>query len=262
MGSSPMHDLLLELSKEDYTYLIQVIQGPFDPCTHLKDHLARIGSADHRAALCEDLERKIRYLGSSDLAYLFRRIIGGEPGAEFRYIIRDTARFLKIPLADYGTERDLLIRMAQEYAVDEFTSFSQIEQQKILESLGIERKQAIAFLKRTGGVFAVPVLLQTFGTLVVEGLIKTLLFGWTARVIGAKLTASLFAFLFARVPWWANAIIPGVWTVSIGMTVLDMQGPVRRKIIPILLYLGLSCMRLDAATESNTHQSSKVGRIS
>ncbi|MCY4158380.1 MAG: hypothetical protein OXE92_01670 [Bacteroidetes bacterium] len=247
-----MQDLLQELSQEDYTYLIQIIQGPFDRCAKLKRHLENIESPGQRVALCEELERKIRYLGSSNLAYNFRRIIGTEPGAEIRYIIRDTARFLKVPLADRGTERELMIRMAQEYAVDMFSKFTQVEQQQILESLGVDRKHAIAFLKKAGGIFAAPALLQAFGTLVVQGLIKTILFGWTARLIGTKLAASLFAFLFARVPWWVHTIIPGAWTISIGITALDLQGPARRKTVPILLYLGLSCIRLDEEKTKDT----------
>ncbi|MXW84203.1 MAG: hypothetical protein F4Z43_11930 [Rhodothermaceae bacterium] len=241
-----MQDLLMELSREDYAYMIRIIEGPFDRCAELKKHLEELESANQRIALCEGLERKIRYLGSSDIAYNFRRVVGKEPGASFRYIIRDTARFLKVPLADQGTERDLLVRMAQDYAVDTYSKFTQAEQQEIRESLRVGRARAIAFLKKTGGVFAAPAFLQAFGILVVEGLIKTVLFGLTARLIGLKLATSLFAFLFARVPWWAHAIIPAAWTVSIGLTALDLQGPARRKTVPILLYLGLSCMRLEA----------------
>ena len=187
-----MQDILLELSREDYAYLIQIIRGPFDRCVNLRKHLEDVDSPGQKEILCAELERKIRYLGSSDIAYQFRRVIGAEPGADFRYIIRDTARFLKVPLADRGTERDMLIQMAQEYAVNVFSKFTQTEQEEILESLGVKRKHAIAFLKKAGGIFAVPALLQAFGTLVVEGLIKTVLFGWTARLIGAKLAASLF----------------------------------------------------------------------
>jgi len=213
---------------------------------NLKQHLEDLDSTDQRVALCKALEQKIRYLGSNNLAYHFRGVAGSEPGAEFRAIILDTARFLKVPLADRGTERDLLVRMVQEYTLDVFSKFTQAEQQQILESLGVERKRAIAFLKKTGGIFAAPALLQAFGTLVVQGLIKTVMFGWTVRLIGIKLANSLFAFLFARVPWWAHAIIPGAWAISIGLTALSLQGPARRKTIPILLYLGLSCIRLDA----------------
>ncbi len=243
---SPMQNLLLELSRKDYAYIIQIIQGPLDRCTGLKRHLEELHSSDHRIALCEELEAKIRYLGSSDLAYQLRRVAGKEPGAGMRSIIRDTARFLKIPLADRGTERDLLIQMAQEYAVDVFSKCTHAEQLQVLESLGIERRRAVAFLKKTGGVFAVPVVLQAFGTLVVQGLIKTVLFGWTVRLIGGKLATSLFAFLFARVPWWTHTILPGAWAISFGLTALDLQGPARRKTVLILLYLGLSCIRLDA----------------
>ncbi len=240
-----MQDLLLELSYEDYSYLIQIVQGPLDRCTNLKEHLENIESSDQRLALCAELERKIRYLGSSDIAYQFRRFTGSEQGANFRYIIRDTARFLRVPLADRGTERELLIRLAQEYAVNVFAGFTQEQQLEILESLGVERKRAIAFLKKAGGFIAAPALLHAFGFIVVQGLIKTILFGWTVRLIGTKLATALFAFLFARVPWWANVIIPGMWTISIGLTALNLQGPARRKTVPILLYLGMTCIRQD-----------------
>jgi len=241
-----MYDLLYELSPEDYTYLIEIIQGPFDQCSNLKQHLKNVAVPEQHTALCDGLERKIRSLGSSHIAYHVRKLSGAEPAVNFRYMIRDTARFLKVPLADRGSERELLINLAQQYTVNVFSDLTPDEQQQILESLGIKRKRAIAFLKKTGGIFAVPVLLQAFGTIVVQGLIKTVLFGWTARLIGAKLATMFFTFLFARIPWWAHTIIPGAWAISIGLTTLQLQGPARRKTVPILLYLGLSCMRLDA----------------
>ena len=241
-----MQDLLYELSPEDYAYLIRIIQGPFDPCLDLKQLLINVDVPEHRRALCEGLEHKIRSLGSNKIAYQVRKLSGSEPAVTLRYMIHDTGRFLKVPLADRGSEREMLMDLTQQYTVDVFSKLTPEEQQRILESLGIERKRALAFLKRTGGIFAVPVLLQAFGTLVVQGLIKTVLFGWTARLIGVKLATALFGFLFVRVPWWVHTMIPGAWAISIGVTALQLQGPARRKTVPLLLYLGLSCIRLDA----------------
>ncbi|MCY4171663.1 MAG: hypothetical protein OXF08_08720 [Bacteroidetes bacterium] len=240
-----MQDILLSLTRDDYSYIIKIIQGPFDQCSHLKAHLMSVESSDHRKALCEGIEEKIRYLGSSNIAYFSRRTLGIEPGVDFRYMIRDTARFLKVPLANQGTEREMLIKLVHLYAVDQFSQLSLVEQQQMLESLGVERKRAMDFLKKAGGFFALPVLIQALGRLVVEGLIKTLLFGWTARLIGVNLTNTIFSIMFARIPWWINTIIPGAWSISIGLTALQMQGPSRQKTVPILLYLGLRCITID-----------------
>jgi len=241
-----MQDILMQLSREDYAYLIKIMQSPIDRCSNLNAHLANVESLDHQRALCEGIETKIRYLGSSTIAYYSRRALGAEPSAKFRYIIRDTARFLKVPVPNHGTDKELLVKLVQGYAVDEFSHLTPTEQQQILESLGIKRKRAMDFVKKFSGIFSLPILMQTFGTLIVEGLIKTVLFGWTARLIGGKLATSMFSILFARVPWWVNTIIPGAWAISIGLTALQIQGPARQKTIPILLYLGLSCMRDDA----------------
>ena len=45
------------------------------------------------------------------------------------------------------------------------------------------------------------------------------------------------------VPWWLQWIGPAAWTLSVGWTALDLQGPAMRKTIPIVLYLGLCSMR-------------------
>ncbi len=245
-----MQDILLQLSDEDYAFLIKIIQSPLDRCSKLTVHLQNLESLEHKRALCKGIERKIRYLGSSNIAYYSRSALGAEPGAKFRYIIRETARFLKVPLPNQGSERDLLIKLAQLYAVDQFSQLTPKEQQQILGSLGIERERMFNFIKKAGSFFALPVLVQTIGTIVVEGLIKTLIFGWASRLIGSKLTTSIFSILFARVPWWVNTIIPGTWAVSIGLTALEVQGPAWQKTVPILLYLGLCCIRIDAEKES------------
>lgn len=115
----------------------------------------------------------------------------------------------------------------------------------MLEELGVEKEKAAAFLKRSAGVFALPMLIEAFNIVIVQGLIKSIIFGTIAKIIGQQLANRLFAFLVGRLPWWVNWIGPAAWTLSIGWTTIDLQGPAKRKTIPIVLYLGLCSMRPD-----------------
>ena len=113
----------------------------------------------------------------------------------------------------------------------------------MLENLGVGRQQAKAFLKQSAGMFAVPVLIEAFGYIVVQGLIKTVIFGVIAKIIGQQLARALLAFLFSKVPWWVGWISPAAWALSIGWTAISLQGPNRRKTVPVILYLGLCELR-------------------
>ena len=113
----------------------------------------------------------------------------------------------------------------------------------MLESLGVEQERAASFIKKSAGVFALPMLVEAFGSLVVNGLIKNIIFGLIGKIIGHQLAMRLFNFIVGRFPWWVSWIGPVAWTVSIGWTAFDVQGPAYRKTIPIVLYLGLCSMR-------------------
>ena len=243
-----MQDVLNTLQPADYHFLLGIIEGPVSLTddSQLRTLIAAVDeddNAENRAVLDELIEKEIRYLGSADFAYFFRKATGSEPGVPFTEIIRDVAKTLKVKLSSLGTEREMLEELVQEYATQQFANLSPEEQQELLESLGVERERAASFLKKSAGVFALPTLIQAFGTLVVNGLIKTVIFGLIGKIIGKQLAMRLFNFLFSRLPWWVNWIGPVAWTLSIGWATFDVQGPASRKTIPIVLYLGLCSLR-------------------
>ena len=162
-----MREILYDLTTEDYRVLIGIIQGPLKPCTELKadvDALESLGEAEIRQRLVDALDREIRYLGSSDLAYQFRRMTGSEPGIPFGSIIQDTARYLKVPMPTLDTDREKVIFLAQDYATHQFGKLPEDEQLRLLEELGVARDRAVTFLKKASGVFAGPVLVEAFWT--------------------------------------------------------------------------------------------------
>ncbi len=243
-----MQDVFQPLDRADYAFLI----GLIDSYVNLTDdrQLRRLYATYEaeetqaaRAALDAHLAREIRYLGSSDLAYVGRYLMGREPGVSFREIARDVAHALKVEPPPPGTARQCAEFVVERYVTREFAALSPEEQQQLLVDLGVERDKAAAFIKRSAGVFALPMLIQAFSTLVVEGLIKKIIFGTIARLLGSELARRLFQFIAGKFPWWVGWIGPAAWTLSIGWTTLDLQGPALRKTIPIVLYLGLCGLR-------------------
>lgn len=243
-----MQDVLAPLEPADYHFLIGIIESPLNLTNdqQLKNLLQAFEenkTGENRAALNHELEQEIRYLGSSDLAYFYRQWTGGDAGVTFGEIIRDVAKALKVEAPRMGTEREMLEDVVERYATKEFAGLPDTEKQKLLESLGVDRKRAASFIKKSAGVFALPMLVEAFGSLVVNGLIKNIIFGLIGKIIGHQLAMKLFNFILGRFPWWVSWIGPVAWTVSIGWTAFDVQGPAYRKTIPVVLYLGLCSMR-------------------
>ena len=237
-----MHELLDILRPADYRFLAGIIESPFnftpDATIHrLVSAVEEDDSPENRRALNEQLEATIRYLGSSDLMFAARFMTGGDPGAPFSGIVRDVAKSLKVDPPPLGTDREMVEKVATDYATKTFSEMTPEQQQKMLEDLGVEREKAVAFLKRSAGVFALPMLIEAFNIVIVQGLIKTIIFGTIAKIIGRQLAGRLFSFLAGRLPWWVSWVGPAGWTA------LDIQGPAKRKTIPIVLYLGVCSLR-------------------
>lgn len=246
-----MQTLLARLTPADYTFLIGLIESPVSLTDDraLRTRLAALEASDTpdaRAELNRHLEREIRYLGSADLAYGARYLLGVEPGVPFREIVRDVADALKIGLPRRADDTEKVKVLVQAYAADRFRELPPARQQEMLESLGVSEEQAADFLKRSAGRFAIPAMVEAFGYLVVDRLIKGVIFGAISRLVGKQVADLLFAWVARRFPWWVRWIGPAVWTVSFGFTALDLQGPATRKTIPLVLYLGLCALREDA----------------
>jgi hypothetical protein len=242
-----MQAYLESLDPADLHFLVGLVESPVTLTNdaQLRSLAAAMdaGDPDARVHLAAALEREIRYLGSSDVAYAFRSLTGREPGVSAEEILRDVSGQLKVPHPGPGTLEARLAHLAEAYATRAFADLPAHEQQRMLEELGVERDKAAAFLKRSAGVFALPVMIEAFNVVVVQGLIKTIIFGTIARIIGRQLAARLFAFLAGRMPWWVGWIGPAAWTLSVGWTALDLQGPASRKTVPVMLYLGLCAVR-------------------
>ncbi len=260
-----MQEVLAPLQIPDYHFLIGIIESPFNLTDDRKlkslletlekesgsDEADKESTQKHRDALNQKLEKEIRYLGSSDVAYFVRQWTTGDAGVSFQEIIRDVAKTLKVKAPQMGTEREMLEALVTEYATKQFADLPDEEKQRMLESLGVEQERASRFIKKSAGVFALPMLIEAFGSLVVNGLIKNIIFGLIGKIIGHQLAMRLFNFILGRFPWWVAWIGPVAWTVSLGWTAFDIQGPAYRKTVPVILYLGLCSMRGEDIPEAS-----------
>ena len=239
-----MQPLLSLLKPADYAFLVGLLGSPLNlnDDAALKADLRRFeetGSVEARTALDARLEKTIRYLGSADLAYWLREATGQQPGVGFDEIVRDVARALKVDVPRTGTLRERVEAVTEAHVARTFDEMPPDKQRQLLLELGVEEQQVMRFLRTSAGVFAFPVLVQAFDAFVIQGLLKSVVFGTIAKLIGRRLSEGLFTMLAARFPWWLRFVGPAAWTLSLGWTVLDLQGPALRKTAPVVLYLGL-----------------------
>lgn len=207
--------------------------------------------ADKRDDLIVKLRHEIRYAGSSDIAYFSRWMRGNTPGIPLKKVFAEAGRALKCRVDTMQTEREIVAEIATRFVEREFADLEPEKQQEMLENLGVDTEKATAFLKRSAGVFTIPVMIQAFNIVVVNGLIKQIIFGAIARIIGKALADKLFLLLIGRLPWWVSWIGPAAWTASLSWTAVDITGPAMRKTIPVTLYLGLRVLELDQPVDDS-----------
>lgn len=239
-----MQPLLDLLQPADYAFLVGLVESPFNQTDdarlrQLLQQYEQSGAPADRAALDAHLEATVRYLGSADVAYWFRGSIGLAPGVSFDEIVRDVARTLKVPAPTGETLRARVEQVTEAHVARTFEEMPPEKQRALLLELGVEEQQVKRFLRTSAGVFAFPVLVQAFDAFVIQGLLKNVVFGTIAKLVGRRLSEGLFGLLAARFPFWLRLVGPAAWTLSIGWTALDLQGPALRKTVPVVLYLGL-----------------------
>jgi uncharacterized protein YaaW (UPF0174 family) len=239
-----MLDVLTHCTPEDYRFLAELLESPLNRTADsgLKALAARYERSEDpeiRAQLDDWIDRALRYLGSSDLAYALREATGQTPGVSLDEVISDAARMLRVPVPPPGSFRARAEALVESHATRTLEAMSPEEQQRMLEDLGVEKQQALRFVKTAAGVYAFPALVAAFQGFIIEGLLRRIVFGTITRLVGQRLSVALFGSLLAKMPWWLRVIGPISIAASVAWTTLDLQGPALRQTVPAVLYLGL-----------------------
>ena len=239
-----MLDVLALCTPEDYRFLAELLESPVNRTADsgikaLTERYARTEDPELRDQLDRKIDHALRYLGSSDLAYALREATGQTPGVSLDEVIADAARMLRVPVPPLGAFRTRVEALVEAHATRTMEAMAPEDQQRMLEELGVEKQQALRFVKTAAGVYAFPALVAGFQGFIIEGLLRRIVFGTISRLVGRQISAALFGSLLAKMPWWLKVIGPISIVASVAWTALDLQSPALRQTVPAVLYLGL-----------------------
>lgn len=243
--------LLLKCDSNDFSFLISEIDSyvNFSSDSELKELLAayiEVGTGTSKITLAKALEREIRYIGSSEVAYAWRKLQGEEPaGVSIHEIIEDVSAKLKIKQKLVGTAEAKVEHLVKWTVEKAFFALKPEQQRELFEKAGVGKRQQEEFfakIKDNKALF-MPLLLSVLGPEITATIVQGLAISAMAAFMGRKAAEELFKNLAVRFPWWAEWLGPIVWGLSVGWLALDLQSAAYRKTIPILLYLGIVGLR-------------------
>jgi uncharacterized protein YaaW (UPF0174 family) len=247
-----MTSLLAKCNAADYALLIEQIDSYVnlsDDAT-LKELLAsyeKSGSVDSKGPLVRKLEEEIRYVGSSDVAYAFRKLAttAKPAGVSFREIVDDVSDKLKIRQHLIGTVEAKVERVVKATVEKTFLAMTLEQQRELFTKAGVGQPQQKEFFEKIAANKAhfLPLLFSMLGPEITAKVVQGLAISALAAFIGRKAAEELIKNLITRFPWWAEWLGPIVWGLSLSWLALDLQGAAFRKTIPIVLYLGIVGLR-------------------
>ncbi|WP_322084022.1 hypothetical protein [Burkholderia sp. BCC1972] len=199
------------------------------------------------------LEKQIRYYGSSDVAYVARKLVGKDPGVTSEELIKDVCEKIKVKIKMGGSIETLLERLVISTVEKELTAKSPEELAAYFDTQGLNEKQKEAIRRKIeseGKLAALPALYAVLGEKVAMGIIQSIAISVLAAIIGKEAAAALVKQLVSKLP--GQALGPIIWAVSAAWVAFDLQSTAFRKTIPICLYLGIVSLR-DGAEDSKQH---------
>ena len=244
-----MTHILQRCEKVDVEFIISIIDS-YVNFTNDKELKIRLSVWDGKDAMplafAECLEREIRYLGSSDIAYASRKLRGLEPaGVSADEIIEDICKALKIPYKKVGSLENKLESLAKGVVDKTFFSKSPEEQIEIIKKCPlteVQEKQLEEYIK-TGKKIGLSILTTLIGKSSTMAIMNTIIYSILATFIGKQAAEQLAKIVAKKLPWFASWGGPIALAALSGWTIVDMCVPAMRKTIPIFLTLSLVSLR-------------------
>lgn len=244
--------LLSKCDATDFEVLISQIDSyvNLSSDSELKELLVaykRNSTNGQKSTLAKAIEREIRYVGSSDIAYAVRKLSGSDvpAGVSIHEVIDDVSKKLKVKQKLLGTPEAKVERLVKWTVEKTFFALTPEQQRELFEKAGIGKGQQDEFFEKIKNNKAhfLPLLLSLLGPEITATIVQGLAITAMAAFMGRKAAEELFKNLAMRFPWWAQWLGPIIWGLSLGWLALDLQGAANRKTIPILLYLGIVGLR-------------------
>ncbi|TFE36999.1 hypothetical protein E2553_46140 [Paraburkholderia dipogonis] len=247
-----MTSLLMKCEVEDFAFLIEQIEGPFNlssdsDLTAALGNFRRSGSEVAKSVLVKLIEREVRYLGSSEAAYAYRKLLSSqEPaGVSILEIVNDVSKKLTVRQKAIGTLEARLERLVKSAVEKAFFDLKPEQQRELFEQAKVGSKQQGEFFDKikSNKAHFLPLLFSLLGPEITASIVQGLTIAVIAQFIGREAAKELLKNILARFPWWAEWLGPIVWSLSLSWLAFDLQGAAYRKTIPILLYLGIVGLR-------------------
>ncbi len=244
--------LLLKCDATDFSVLISQLDSyvNFSSDTEMNSLLAKYRqntTLSCKTELALAIEREIRYMGSSDIAYAFRKLTSDNnpSGVSINEIIEDVSGKLKVKQKLLGTPEAKMERLVKWTVEKTFFQMKPEQQREMFDKAGVGKKQQDEFFEkiRTNKAHFLPLLFSLLGPKVTASIAQGLAITALTTFMGRKAAEELIKNLATRFPWWAEWLGPIVWGLSLSWLAVDLQGAANRKTIPILLYLGIVGLR-------------------
>lgn len=244
--------LLLKCDATDFEVLISQIDSYVNLSSdaELKQMLAaykKNSDGSRKTILAKAVEQEIRYIGSSDIAYAYRKLTSNDQpsGVSINEIIEDVSKKLKVKQKLLGTPEAKVERLVKWTVEKTFFALKPEQQRELFEKAGVGKGQQDEFFEKIKNNKAhfLPLLLSLLGPEITATIVQGLAISAMAAFMGRKAAEELFKNLATRFPWWAEWLGPIVWGLTLGWLAIDLQGAANRKTIPVLLYLGIVGLR-------------------
>ncbi|MCH5277172.1 MAG: hypothetical protein J1E80_04970 [Desulfovibrionaceae bacterium] len=242
-------EIFQKATPDDAKFIIETLDSyiNFTNDAEMKAMLSMWESGPMPIALAHKLEKEIRYVGSSDIAYWARKIgsmfLPVEAGVSINEVIDDVYKTLKINIKGKVDTIEKKLEIIVEKMIGEtfysLTSEEQIELLKKLDTSEEQRARIIDDIKSNKRIISV--LISVLGMKAAEKIVSAIIFRVIAVFLGKKAAEKLIKEILKKNPWMA--FLGPIAIVSLVQSIVDLAGPAMRKTIPIVLYLGLIAIR-------------------
>jgi len=241
-----MTELLQKCQKDDVRLIIDIINSyiNFSDDKGLKNEFSQWEEEKMPIEFANKLETEIRYLGSSDIAYAYRKMAGKiPPGIDADEILRDIAKMQKITLKAVSSIEGKFEELVKRMVERSFMSLSPEQQRELLEKFVKDRNKIDDFFEafKAHKNMLLPLLSKIIGEKFALELIKEIAVVIIAKCLGKEAAKKLLNLIAQRIP--AQWLGPAIWIATTAWLAIDITGPAYRKLIPIMLTLGIVALR-------------------
>lgn len=247
--SFELTEILNRCNRQDVDFLLSLI----DSCINFTDgkglrelYATWDGEIPIPLALNHKIETEIRYLGSNDFAYMTRKLRGQIPaGVSIDEIIDDLCKLLKLDISTASTLEARLEIFAGNLVDQQFAKLPDQRKRDLIDKMNFDRPHREEILNRVikNKELLLPVILPILGRTVGPEVFQGLIIAILAPFVGLEIAKQLATQIVARIPVlgpWLGPLMIGATAI---WSIVDLTGPASRKTIPLILYLGVLCLR-------------------